>query len=247
MSSGTGILVLGHRGASATHPENTLAAFREAVAQGADGVELDVRLNAAGELIVHHDAWYRDGRTLWDVPLSAAPFGTCDLTAALDACSGLLVNVEVKNSPGDLGGDHVRHSVDVADAVVDLLDAREWVDRVIVSSFDALTLERIVERSADLPTGFLIADPRSRESIIEEIADRGHQAVHPWDPCVDADLVDRCAAVGLSVNTWTVNDGARAVELASFGVDAVITDAPDRILAAVRPGRPGHRGGSRPA
>src|SRR5512138_1004030 len=49
-------LVLGHRGASADAPENTLAAFRLAVDQGADGVELDVWRCATGEVVVHHDA-----------------------------------------------------------------------------------------------------------------------------------------------------------------------------------------------
>ncbi|MFN7134700.1 MAG: glycerophosphodiester phosphodiesterase, partial [Myxococcales bacterium] len=50
-------LVIAHRGASANAPENTLAAFREAVAQGADGVELDVMVCGSGEVVVCHDEW----------------------------------------------------------------------------------------------------------------------------------------------------------------------------------------------
>ena len=47
--------ILGHRGASRDAPENTLAAFELALAQGADGVELDARLCGSGEVVVFHD------------------------------------------------------------------------------------------------------------------------------------------------------------------------------------------------
>ncbi len=228
-------LVLGHRGASADHPENTRDAFAGAVEQGADGVELDVRINRLGELIVHHDAWYRDGRTLWEVELSAAPEGTCDLAAALEVCVGLLVNVEIKNDPSDVGGDHVPHSLEVADAVVDLLAARGGTDRVVVSSFDAPTLARVVECAPGLPTGFLVPDPRSSPDLVERVAAAGHVAVHPWEACVDAELVERCGRSGLAVNTWTVDDPARARELAALGVHCVITNRPAVILEALTP------------
>ena len=232
-------LVLGHRGASADHPENTQEAFAGAVEQGADGVELDVRINRFGELIVHHDAWYRDGRTVWDVALGDAPAGTCDLAAALEVCAGLLVNVEIKNDPSDLGGDHVPHSSEVADAVVDLLGARGGADRVIVSSFHAATLARIVERDPGLPTGFLTPDPGAVPDLLARLADAGHTALHPWDPCVDAGLVERCVDRGLEVNTWTVDDPARAVELAAMGVAGIITNVPALVLGALPGALPG--------
>ena len=56
--------VIGHRGASRAERENTLEAFHAAVAQGADGVELDVRRTADGALAVHHDAHLPDGRAI---------------------------------------------------------------------------------------------------------------------------------------------------------------------------------------
>ena len=229
-------LVYAHRGASADFPENTLEAFHGAVDQGADGVELDVRLNHAGELIVHHDAWYRDGRTVWDVELTGAPSGTCDLGAALDACAGIRVNVEIKNDPADLGGEHVRWSVDPADAVVDLLAARRGAgadDDVIVSSFDPDTLARVLAVHPDLPTGALLGDLRADPEAVDRAADAGHVAVHPWEPFVDAAFVDRCRRLGLAINTWTVDDLDRVVALAGLGVDGVITNTPGAARTAL--------------
>jgi len=229
--------IYAHRGASADFPENTVAAFLGAVEQAADGVELDVRLNASGELIVHHDAWYRDGRTVWDVRLAAAPEGTCDLSAALEACVGIRVNVEIKNDPSDLGGDHVTWSVDPADAVVDLLRRRAAdgrTDDVIISSFDAATIDRVLVIAPELPTGALLGDLRSDPEAVERAAAAGHGAVHPWEQFVDDGFLERCVALGLAVNTWTVDDPVRVVELAALGVDGIITNRPAATLAALR-------------
>ena len=66
-------LVIGHRGASADSPENTLAAFRLAAAQGADWVELDVRLTTDSELAVLHDPYLPDGRPVFDLARSELP------------------------------------------------------------------------------------------------------------------------------------------------------------------------------
>ena len=65
--------VIAHRGASGLEPENTVAAFRRAVALGADGVELDVRRSADGVLVVHHDARLADGRAIVTVPEAELP------------------------------------------------------------------------------------------------------------------------------------------------------------------------------
>lgn len=235
MSTSRTPLVVAHRGASADHPENTLAAFVGAVEQGADGVELDVRLTAAGQLIVHHDAWYLDGRTVWATTLDDAPSGTCDLAAALDACAGLLVNVEIKNDPGDLG-EGVEWSTDPADAVAALLRDRAdagRADRVLVSSFDAATLNHFHAVAPDVPTGVLIVDLNEHPDTLERAAAGGHRALHPWEHVVDAALVERCRVLGLDVNTWTVDDPDRIADLAALGVAAVITNRPADALAAL--------------
>src|SRR5258708_12273995 len=95
-------LVLGHRGASAVAPENTVAAFTRARELGADGVELDVRRSADGVLVVHHDPEVRGVgliASLSFAELRAARPELATLEEALAACRGLVVNAEVKSLP----------------------------------------------------------------------------------------------------------------------------------------------------
>jgi glycerophosphoryl diester phosphodiesterase len=177
--------------------------------------------------VVLHDAHYPDGRLVWDTPAEDRPDGVPLLDEALDACAPLLVNVEIKNIPGDLG-DGVPHDPANADAVIDLLRSR-WSthpgERIVVSSFDPATLGRVRDRS-DLVTAMLVFDLSADPQVVERAAEDGHAALNPWDPFVDASLVERCRGVGLGVNTWTVDDPVRQVELAALGVDGIITNVP---------------------
>lgn len=223
-----------------------MEAFAEAVHQGADWVELDVRLTMSGDLIVHHDPWYRDERTggrgglVWDTPPSQRPTPVPTLSEALDACRGdgsraVGVNVEIKNIAGDLGADHVPHGPAVADAVVDLLARRRAAGiggEILVSSFDAGTIDRV--RALDgPPTAQLLVSLAAWPDAVASTARRGHAALHPADWDVDAGLVSRCHGAGLAVNVWTVNDPTRIVALAALGVDGIVTDTPAAALRAL--------------
>lgn len=229
-------LVIAHRGASADHPENTVAAFHGAREQGADWVELDVRLAVDGALVVHHDPIYRDGRSVASCPSDQRPQGVPLLAEALDACAGMGVNVEIKNTPGDLGPEPPEWSVAVADLVVALLDGRAAADHevdLLVSCFDWATLARVRELSPGLPSAFLVFDLAADPDAPERAAAGGHVALHPWDPFVDADLLARCHGVGLAVNTWTVDDPERIAQLARLGVDGIVTNVPAQARAAL--------------
>src|SRR2546421_3154911 len=95
------VLVLGHRGASATTPENTIEAFAAARGLGADGVELDILRTGDHALAVHHDAVLPDGRPLMSLRVQELPPWLPLLEAVLHVCEGLLVNVEIKNARHD--------------------------------------------------------------------------------------------------------------------------------------------------
>jgi glycerophosphoryl diester phosphodiesterase len=148
-------LRIGHRGAKALAPENTIEAFVAAARLGADGVELDVHRAADGALVVHHAADARSVGVLAQRALSEIRAARPDiptLDEALDACAGLLVNIEVKNLPGDADYDPGEY---VAAAVVELLQARRPRDEVLVSSFNLASVDRVRELDAEMPTGFL--------------------------------------------------------------------------------------------
>jgi glycerophosphoryl diester phosphodiesterase len=209
-------LVIGHRGASAEAPENTLAAFAAAVALGADGVELDVRMARDGALVVQHDPVLVDGREVAGLTAPELPEDVCLLAAALATCGALLVNVEIKaDGPG--GGRPL---------VVPVLDAiAAWGGRAIVSSFDAATVDAVRQLAPQLPTAqltFLL--DRSAEATAGWVAGRGHVAWHPHHATLDAVAIEAAHRAGLAVNTWTVDDPARIVELAAAGVDGVVTN-----------------------
>jgi glycerophosphoryl diester phosphodiesterase len=214
--------VIAHRGASAAFPENTVAAFHGALAAGADWVELDARRTADGALVVHHDAELPDGRVIVELAADELPASVATLAEALDACDGMGVNIEIKNNAPDPDLDPTEQ---VAEGVVALLADRGGRDEVLISSFNPATLQRVRELDPSLATALLVIEPPA--DVVDVLLAADHQALHPYDWFVDADLVTRCHAAGLRVNVWTVDDPARMQELLDLGVDGLCTNVPD--------------------
>lgn len=227
------MLVLGHRGASGAHGDNTLAAFLGAVAQGADGVELDVRRTRDGGLALVHDESLPDGRLVALTARAELPPDVVLLDEALDACAPLaVVNIEIKNWPADRDFDPTHR---LADDVVATLEARgELRDgRAIVSCFHLETVDRVHELAPGLATAWLPPFVDDAAALVETVAGGGHVAVHPHHVFVNEELVRRAHDAGLAVNTWTCDDPDRIRWLADLGVDAVVTNFPDLALSAL--------------
>ncbi|MEO7371451.1 MAG: glycerophosphodiester phosphodiesterase, partial [Ilumatobacteraceae bacterium] len=129
--------VLAHRGASKAKRENTIEAFRTAGTMGSDGVELDVRRTADRRLVVHHDPLLPDGRAIVAVDAVELPAYIPGLDAALDACAGMWVNVEIKNDPTEPDFDPTDS---IADHVVAALTERADDYRWLISSFRIETI-----------------------------------------------------------------------------------------------------------
>jgi glycerophosphoryl diester phosphodiesterase len=198
---------------------------------GADIVELDVRRSADGLLVVHHDAHLPDGRAVATTTKDEMARSIPTLDAALDACAGMAVDIEIKNDEGEPGFDATRR---LSDDVVALVLGRGDADRVFVSSFDLASLERVRAVTADVATGYLVGAPP--EGVVDLLAREGHQAVHPWWETVDPAFVDFCHAAGIAVNVWTLDDPDAMVRLAGWGVDGICTNVPDIAVAALRAG-----------
>ncbi len=207
-------------------PENTPEAFALADTMGADGIELDVRRTSDGRLLVAHDP-LDESQAGFDAVAATLP----TLDQALDACGErMLVNVEIKNWPDDAGFDPTMAMVG---PILDALRRRGHAarDRWLISSFSWETLAACRVAAPDIATAWLVS--RVSDERIAGIAAAGHAAVHPWEPNVSAEFVDRCHDAGLAVNTWTCNDPQRLVELSAIGVDGVCTDVPDVALASL--------------
>ena len=230
-------VVLAHRGARRVAPENTLAAFAAARDEGADGVELDVRRSADGELVIHHDAAVPDFGVLAEhawADIHAALPQVPTLAEALDACAGMLVNVEIKNLPGDPDHDPDERA---AAAVVGLLADRGQRDQVVVSSFSVATVDAVHALDRGVETALLMLVGFDVLAGARVAADRGHRAVHPdvrglVDGVVEP-LVEQAQDLVLAVRAWTVNDPEAVRRLARAGVDGIITDVPAVALAAL--------------
>lgn len=237
-------LVLGHRGASEEAPENTLEAFRLAVAQGADGVELDAWRCATGEVVVIHD---EDARRVAGSPLRVPEARLAELRAldvgswkgsrfrgqgipllqeVLEALPGAVVNVELKSRRRDLG---------LAQAAAEVIARAGARERTLVSSFDFRLVSAFRLAAPDVPVGLLFEGDhpwRLRTALAARLLRAA--AVHPAAELVTAERMARWRARGLRVNVWTVDAPDEVRRLTSLGVDAIITNAPGRARELVR-------------
>lgn len=224
------VQVIAHRGAPRLARENTLESFRAAVASGAGAIELDVRRTVEGALVVHHDPTIDIGRRIVDCRRAELPAHVPTLNAALDACRGVVVDIEIKNLPGEPDFDVDER---VAAGVVALLDDRaEPAATWLISSFRRETIDRCRAIAPHIATGWLTIGAVTTEHI-QWVAGTGHAAIHPWDPTVDSILIAKCHDAGLHVNTWTCNDVERARQLTSWGIDGICTDVPDVLVDAL--------------
>jgi glycerophosphoryl diester phosphodiesterase len=229
------VLVLGHRGARGPErPDNSVAAVTEALLQGADGIEIDVRLTTDGTLVCAHDALAltrtggrREVATsasgeLLDTGGRNALATLPELLAAVQSAPGTHVVVEAKPVT-----DRARMQP-TADAVAAALATYAGNAVITVSSFDADLLAMIRAACADLPvrTALLAETSDAADAIVARAAEDGHDEVHL--PLVGLLRTPEAAATayrhGLSVAVWGVNRRPELEWVASLGVDAVITD-----------------------
>lgn len=222
MSSHTAVQA--HRGSpdpSSGVRENTLEAFARARRLGADGVELDVRLAADGGLAIHHDPVIDGVGPVHELATADLPAHVPLLGAALDACTGMVVNIEVKNLPMEACFDP---SERCARDVVDLLARRTKSDQVIVSSFWSGSLAAVRSSDTALATGLLVVSSFDVPEAIAGAADLACTAIHLPLPLVTPENVGVAHAAGLAVAAWTVADESGLARALAAGVDTVITD-----------------------
>jgi glycerophosphoryl diester phosphodiesterase len=237
--------VIGHRGAAATAPENTLASIRQAATLGATWVEFDVKLSKDGHPILQHDRRLErttDGRgevaatTLKDLRrldagswFSPAFRGELIPTfeEALGACVelGLGVNVEIKPCPG--------REVETARVTVERL-LEVWpatAPAPLISSFapQCLVVARAI--APDLPRGYLSGPLPHRWR--DCLADHGCAALHLDQRRLRRRQLAELKAAGAVLVAYTVNDTARARALVAAGVTSIITDRVAEVVAAL--------------
>jgi len=239
--SGRRPFVLGHRGARHGAPENTFAAFDRALAEGADGVELDVRLDGDGRVIVLHDptlARVSGGKEPREAEaLGAAELGRVDVgggervpllgeVLAWSRERGARVNVELKRD--------VRRPVALVEGVVRCVRAGARSEELVLfSSFHPAFVAALAVRLPGYARAWLVHD---RQRVLKRAPFffvLGADGVHPQHTLLTAQSVARFKRSGAIVNTWTVNEASEALRVAALGVDGIVSDVPGAILEAL--------------
>lgn len=254
--SGALPILLGHRGVrpvSVRHgdvehpdprgplpPENTIEAFDRARREGADGIELDVRRCATGEVVVMHDpdlsrmTGDHDHRQVADVTwpdLSTIQIGSGCVAPLLSEVlawargTGLRVNIELKHDDPD----HLGLAREVAKIVDRQPDPASWL---IASSFHPRLLLLLRAMFPAIPTAWLIHEGQAKNRPWWWARVTPFDAVHAESSIVPATLA-ACRDAKM-VAAWTVNDPTTARELANAGCDVLITDTPAALRQALR-------------
>jgi glycerophosphoryl diester phosphodiesterase len=229
---------LAHRGASGYAPENTMVAFRRAEQLGADGFELDVLLTRDGVPVVIHDetldrttdgkGWVHQHTYAELLHLDAgswfAPAFAGEKIPTLEQVIAefgkrMFLNIELKNSYIPMPQLEAK--------VIELIRRYGVEKNCLVSSFDHHSVADFHELAPEIPIGLLY------DCILvhaHEYAKRvGAMALHPYFRCTTKKLVDAAHAEGLQVNVWTVNETSDMHWMLAIGVDAIITNYPDRL------------------
>lgn len=240
--------VIGHRGAAAYAPENTLEGLHTAADMGAEWVEVDVKLTKDGVPILFHDddlerttgaqglvaeTLYEDIQTLEAGSWFGHSFAGAKIPTLEDAIDvllarGLGVNIEIKPCPG--------REKETAEAVMDTL-TRYWddMDTILISSFSHVALETAQDMAPDWRRGLLLEEewPKNWQEIAEHL---DVSTINFNGNTVTRDDVEDAIDFGKPILAYTINDPVKARELQSWGVDGFFTDEPDTLLSnLIRP------------
>ena len=226
-------LMLAHRGASGHAPELTMAAFKMALEMESDGLELDVQLSKDQHLAIFHDAGLRrtTGReglvaeTSWkalqqfDAGSWFGPgFGDekiPDLEQVLQfGPPDWRLNIELKKCPEPRR---------LARSVARLIRSQPQPGRIICTSFDWETLNFLAEEEPGIRLGLIFASVWPDEAWLDNWP--------VWSvekSLLNPELVEKAHARGIRICAWTVNTLPEIEQQISLGVDAIITNYPDR-------------------
>jgi glycerophosphoryl diester phosphodiesterase len=225
------MLKIGHRGAKGYEPENTFVSFQKALDMQVDGIELDVHLNADGEIIVIHDetvdrttngkgfvnalslrelkAFRIDGK--YEIPTLKEVFDLVN--------QDCFINIELK-------------SFEATAKVVSLIEKyvakKDWkYDRFLVSSFDWNALQQVAFLNDKIPIGVLTETDLDLALAFAKFIQA--KSIHPHFHLLTKENTAQMQEKGLQVFPWTINEVEDIQKIKSFNVNGIITDFPNRI------------------
>jgi glycerophosphoryl diester phosphodiesterase len=218
-------LAIAHRGDWRDAPENTLAAFAAAARAGADMVEIDIRLTADGRVAVAHDPTLE---RVWGDPRPVAELTFAEVRAVtsdgLPELSDVLVAIDAP-----LMVDFTLE--DVVEPALAAIEAAAALDRVLFSGDNVAGHRSIRERAPSARIALTWTDEAApSDSLLDDL---GVEFFNPPWQRVRADVVAAMHERGTAVSAWTVDDVQTMAQLLELGVDAVITNSIEPLVALV--------------
>jgi glycerophosphoryl diester phosphodiesterase len=231
--------IIAHRGFSSRAPENTMAAFLAAIEFGVDGLELDVHRSKDGEIVVCHDemvnrttngegyiqdlTWHElrqlDAGGWYDSQFTGERLPLLSSVLYEVKRAGILLNIELKTDLFSYPG--------IEEQVIQLLQQFDLIGQCIISSFNHYSLVRVTQILPELKTAILynlrLFKPWEYAQKIKAVA------LHPGQNAVSSELVVNAKQNGIMVNPWTINEPDQIRRMIVCGVNAVITNYPDRV------------------
>lgn len=226
--------IIAHRGNSALCHENTMAAFERAVADGADGIEFDLRLTKDRRWVIHHDA---------DIPVD----GRRRLIMQMTVKEISAVRVGPKADPiptlteflGWAKSRDIRLVFDIKDTggipeLIAAVEAAAPPQPPVFSAFRRSVLRDIRRQRPDWKIALIVGGVRSAlarrlwlGAILRWARRHNLHALHLHERWMTLTTIARVKDAGLNLAVWTVDDPARVAVLAALGVDSIITNRPD--------------------
>lgn len=230
--------IIAHRGSKGTHPENTLAAFKEAIRVGADGIELDVQLSKDNHLIVIHDEtvdrttngygeisqltlaelkqldagnWFKENPIRQEIPTLEEV-----LQLLVDEQFQGVLNIELKT-------DKI-HYQGIEKILVQLMQSQNWPFEYIYSSFYFPSLEKIEEIAKDSKLALVFFMSQADEELAEKTS--FIEGMHPHIQWV-MDHIDRLVNFPKAIRPWTVNGKEQMMFCFKQNITAFHTDFPE--------------------
>jgi glycerophosphoryl diester phosphodiesterase len=227
------VFVTAHRGSSGSLPENTLAAFRQAIEDGSDFIELDIQESADGELVVFHDddlmRVAKRPETIGQLPwktLQCLDVGSWfnpqyhllrmpSLAQVLPAlCGKIKLNLEIKKY----------HDLPrFVKQLTKYIQAQAMASDCLFSSVQGLVLAELKRQAPHFACG------RIFETSLVAWDDPNMDFISINNGCLSLSLIQTAHALGKPVHVWTVNEPLAMDQCVAWGVDNIITDFPLRL------------------
>ena len=234
-------MVLAHRGSKGTHPENTLAAFKEAVRVKSEGIELDVQLSLDNHLVVIHDgevdrttngqglvkeytlkelkefdagSWFHEDYNKETIPTFE------EVIALLDESDykGLL-NIEIKTDEYDYEG--------IEEKVLKVITSKEYPFTIMLSSFNTETMKRLIALNNTFEKAIILDNSKRKIAFCEETTEIS--GMHPSIEWIKGNI-ETVKGFSEGLRPWTINSTEDMTLCFELGITGFHTDFPEKAM-----------------